>query len=294
MNRSAEIEGFHVCQLTLPKNNPICATNSKELELYTKNWNKILVKQRSYSERRFLNEVVGVSAAQGGRFLSLEDLHSMCDPSLQMQRPPKQLDLHKYRLISAGIDWGGGGTKEVSRTTLSIKGLRHDGKFELIYHKIYPLENPVHSIEDIYLAVSEFQVKVIGADAGGGSMPNALLRERFGYRFVFPFAYLRQNAPLVWDDVLYNGCYKVDRTTVIDTYSLNLKKDREVIYPNVNQCGALFKDMLNVHEETTKHGRKIWTRHPKMPDDSLHSQIYAWMALKIMTGDRSFLDRAKV
>jgi hypothetical protein len=53
-----------------------------------------------------------------------------------------------------------------------------------------------------------------------------------------------------------------------------LKKGDGIEYPRKEECRTLFNDVLAVHEEMTSTGKKIWNRHPKLPDDALHAQVW--------------------
>lgn len=292
-NPGADIHGFHIPQVILPENNPSTARNQKDFEEKLKNWKRILRKRDSgeYSETAFLNEVMGVSTEGGSRLFGLSELQALCDSQYVMGdgQPGPYWQPQRYRTIVGGIDYGGNGQDGVSRTVLTIWGLEYSGKFRLLYYKIYPVENPVHTFDDLCKRLRVFNVRAVGADANGGDLPNSMLRETFGHEFVKPIHYCTQKSILVWDDVLHQGCYKGDRSALIDNFALFLRRENQpIIYPPESASDPLFKDMLNVFEEVTRSGRKIWQRHPKMPDDALHSQVYAWVAMKLVVGDMTW------
>jgi hypothetical protein len=291
LNKAGELTGYHINQLILPENLPIVAKSQEDYDMRLSNWKRILRKLNSgeYSETAFLNEVVGVSTAAGARLLSLEELEELCDSSLELHETPSYgFNRNRFSLVYAGIDWGGNGKEGVSRSALSIFGLRPDGTQELLCHKIYPIENPLDSLNHMMQTLQSWQVHCIGADAGGGTLANPMLRQRFGFDNVYPISYGVQKAVLEWDAELYQGCYKTNRTSIIDNFALELKKIKKIKYPNKSYMQLCFKDMLALFEEETQAGKKIWQRHPKTPDDSFHSQVYAWTAMRIRTNNRKW------
>ena len=82
--------------------------------------------------------------------------------------------------------------------------------------------------------------------------------------------------------------YNADRTTLIDNYARQLLH-KQVIYPNLRQSQAAISDILNVYEEVTMQGRKVWRHSPTMPDDCLHAQLFGWFAWIILTQNYRFL-----
>lgn len=286
LNPSGTLSGFHINQLILPENSPITARNTEQFELRLENWKRILRKLRSgeYSEAAFLNEVVGVSTSSGARLLSLDELEQMCNPDVSLQERPNNPYIgSKYQLVYAGIDWGGNGKEGVSRSALSIFGMLPDGSQQMLYHKIYPIENPLDSIEHMIATMRGWNVKCIGADAGGGTLANPMLRKAFGWENVYPISYGNQKAVLEWDSVLHQGCYKANRTSLIDNFAMELKQLKKIKYARHADMETCFKDMMAIFEEETRTGKKIWQRHPRSPDDSFHSQVFAWTAMRVRT-----------
>lgn len=289
LNPGASINGFHIPQVILPENNALAWPDRETAEKALTRWHKIMRKLSSgeYSEATFLNEVMGVSTASGTRIMSLDQLMSMRGQHHNQRHPGPHWNKSNYRLIFAGIDWGGNGKEGVSRSVLTIFGLRYDGMLELLYYRIYPVENPLSSLEDMILMMRRYGVACVGADAGEGTLANPMLRREFGYENVYPIRYMAIKNVLEWDSVLHQGCYKADRTALIDNFAMFLKINdgKNLVYPAGEDAKPLFNDMLSIFEEVTRAGKKIWNRHPRIPDDGLHAQVFAWTAMKIRTED---------
>lgn len=279
--------GYHIPQLIMPDVNPITAPNQEEFDKRLRNWKQILMALESgeYSETTFLNEIIGVSTQAGASLFTYDELAGMCNAG-RSGSYDGAYDVTKYRLVTMGIDWSGGGLKGESRTACTVWGLRYDGQMDLLYFRRFPVENPLTSLYELKRIKARFGVKVIGADAGGGTLGNAILRQEYGHDKVFPFHYGNQRVPLLWDSLLHQGCYKTDRTTVIDEFSLQLKQSHvKFEFPREERCEQLFRDYLNVFESVTKAGKKVWERHAGQTDDLLHASVYGWLACRIATGD---------
>jgi hypothetical protein len=74
---------------------------------------------------------------------------------------------------------------------------------------------------------------------------------------------------------------------MIDNFLMFVKRGGTT-YPRAEQSRAAFEDMLNVYEEVTQQGKKLWRHAPSQPDDALHAQIFAWIGAKILTHDLEF------
>ncbi len=269
--------GYHISQLILPKNNE----NARR-------WYRILEKLEGYPEVQFNNEVLGISVAEGTRFITLKDLRNQCRPYAVSYPPPDymvkdvEIDIEGRREIYAGIDWSGAGEDGTSRTVLWIWGVvGSESALKTLYYRVFPKREPVLDIKDIVEICKKFRVKLIGADAGGGAHANSFLREAFGEARVVQFQYGS------YQQHFSKGANKIliDKTAAIDTFMTMIKRER-VYYPHKDQCEIPFNDTLNLHTEITKHGAgvRVWTRTPNTSDDCLHAQVFGWLASDIARG----------
>lgn len=188
-------------------------------------------------------------------------------------------------IACAGIDWSGGGTNGTSRTVLWIWGwVPLEQKLRTLYYKIYPGNNAVADVEDIVQHCSAYNVGMIVGDAGEGALPNSTMKSRFGQHRVSMVQYGANPVPCKWNGL---DRYLCDRTTLIDNYLMLLKR-KGAQYPPYEQMKEPIKDILNVYEEVTTSGRKVWRHSPSLPDDALHAQIFGWFAFKLMMTDLKF------
>ena len=158
-----------------------------------------------------------------------------------------------------------------------------------MFYKVYPGNNAVHDVKDIVSICLKYKVQLVVGDAGEGALPNSVLREGLGMHRVTQAQYGSQASPITWNNT---DRYTVDRTTVIDNYMLLLKR-KGVVYGPREQMQTAINDVLNVFEEVTASGKKVWRHSPQLPDDCLHAQIFGWLAWKIVSMDMKFYQPGK-
>lgn len=271
-NPHSTLQGFHVSQPMMPLNSEV-----------PKRWQRLLDKLERYSETRVKNEVLGVSDAIGARLISKEELEQLCE-NYNVYRQPSE-DRSLYSHIVAGIDWSGGGTGGVSRTVLWIWGITKEHLLKTLYFRIYPVTNPVSVIDDIAEVLINYSVSLVVGDRGEGHLANNLLGAKIGAHRVTQVAYGSQASPLTWNDK--GAFYTADRTCLMDNYFMVLKR-RGVIYPQLPLMAVPISDTLNIYEEVTKVGKKVWRHAPPNPDDCFHAQLFGWLAAKIVLMDLEF------
>jgi hypothetical protein len=269
----AEIKGFHISQPIMPLN----------VEEPTR-WKRLLSKLTRYSETRFKNEVLGVSDSIGTRIISVQELEALCQP-YDMYRAPPPDSLKSYVATVGGVDWSGGGTEGVSRTVVWVDGITRDHKLKTLYYRIYPVTNPVNILEDVAEVLSNYCVKFVVGDRGEGHLANNLLAQKLGTHRVLQLHYGSQAKPLTLNEQM--NCYSGDRTTLMDNFFMVLKRGG-VIYPSLQHMETPIKDTLNIYEEVTQLGKKVWRHAPTQPDDAFHAQLFAWIAAKVVMMDMNF------
>ena len=272
-NPKSTLAGFHISQLILPRNAEQPAR-----------WQRILTKLERYSETKFKNEVLGVSDALGSRLISKQELENLCQ-DYDVYRKPSTTNTQQYRYVVAGVDWSGGGSEGMSRTVLWIWGVTEDHRLKTLYFRIYPITSPVSIVDDVAEALQAHNVTLVAGDRGEGHLANDLLRQRLGGNRVTQISYGSQAGPLTWNEK--GGFYTVDRTCLMDNYFMVLKR-QGVIYPRLSMMTEPITDVLNIYEEVTTAGKKVWRHAPTQPDDCFHAQLFGWVAAKILLMDLQF------
>lgn len=291
MKAGAPIKGFHIPQPIMPENVPACWSHSDpEYSKAVERWQRLLFKMENWGDVKFLNESIGVSTSTGSRLLTKEILEGLCD-DYNMQRLPTPRAMEGVTRVVAGVDWSGGG-QEIkgsegllkSRTVLHIWG-EVEGRLKTLYYRVFPNGHATGWIDEIVELCNAWNVQMLCGDAGEGALANALLRQRLGDHRVLQARYMALSKPLEWNPATL--CYHIDRTTIIDNYATFLLH-KQAIYANIKDMTPAILDILNVYEETTQQGRKIWRHAPTQPDDCLHAQIFGWLAWRVLTQDLKF------
>lgn len=130
--RRFEHSGYHVPQIVLPQH---CEDSSK--------WQALLNYREgadNTTPSKFANEILGVPFDGSSRLITLTDLRKACTLPLDVTQiteitkwvEKKMLDGTYYDCVM-GVDWGGGGVKEESFTTIAIACLRYDKKVDIVF-----------------------------------------------------------------------------------------------------------------------------------------------------------------
>ena len=266
MVAKADFEGYRIPQLMVP----------------WRSWDEILLDYRRYPRDKFYNEVLGLSYDSGMRPLSWAQIQQCCHPQVTMHADM----LKKYRAaaygnhIYAGLDWG---TGENSYTVLAL-GMYVGAKFRIFYiHRFEGEEtDPVIQMDIICRTLKEFNVRIIGADYGGGFNANDRLVREFGVQRVQKYQYLgRCRKKVEFEPRLRR--WKVFRTEVMSDV-FNAIKRNQLEFPRVEEFREPFaQDMLNIFSEYNETLRMTQYSHGKdRPDDSFHAIVYCLLASMIM------------
>lgn len=291
------IKGFHVPRPIMPENVPAAWNDEQDKQRALQLWQeRVIMKMDSpppigYGEIKFANEILGISTASGERLLTEPLLLSLCQ-DYELSRLCTPQVLKGIKRTFAGVDWSGGGAEikgsegEVkSRTLLHIWGETADNKLKTLYYKIFPSGHCTGWVPEIVEIFRSYNCILGCGDAGEGQLANALLREALGQKKWLQVRYLSQSNPILWTPETL--AYHADRTTLIDNYAMFIKK-RNVIFANQIAMRPAISDILNVYEETTNAGRRVWRHAPTQPDDALHAQLFGWIAWKVASQDMRF------
>ena len=116
-----EFPGYHVPQIIMPMH---YADPEK--------WAVLLGKRSGVADNIFFNEVCGESYDTGAKLITITELRKACT-----NRPNSlaYADGHRGDYVQriCSVDWGGGGEKEISFTTVGVLGLKPDGKIDVLY-----------------------------------------------------------------------------------------------------------------------------------------------------------------
>lgn len=278
--------GFHVPQPIMPRK----VENPTE-------WAKLLTKMAEYSDAQFANEVLGVSAKIGERWVTHEMVRACCrnyDISCPL-RPENLQDIVRGadgRLrIYAGIDWGGEGSgvkSGASHTALWIWGQLPNGLLKALYFQLWPPGNAHQSLTEVIDTLRLIQPLVVGADAGMGQHANPIVMRALGRNVRYIAFQYNSSKNLVMDG---KDRILIDRTRAVDDFMLAIKNTR-LRLPRETYIDKPSRHFLAVHEHMTTPaagvGRRIWIKSPDVQDDYLHAAIFGKVAGMMESGNFGF------
>lgn len=258
-------EGFRIPQLMVP----------------WLDYNELLYNYNSYSRGKFYNETLGVSFDSGMRPLTMAQVRANCLDSIHMADVDKYQRLGLSSPIFAGIDWG---TGENSYTVLSL-GMYIGSKFRIFFVHRFTGEDtePERQLEKIADILRTFNVRIIGADYGGGHYPNDFLVRRFGRERVMKYQYAaRVNAKVRWEAKLSR--WIVHRTEVMSAIFNAIKRGTVFQFPRWAEFKDPYgQDMLNIFSEYNERIRMVMYGHTAgKTDDAFHSVLYCFLASMVV------------
>jgi hypothetical protein len=247
-----------------------------------RSWDEIWLDYGRYDRAKFYNEVLGISYDSGLRPLTRQQVKDCCHPDITMH--PEELEeyhqLGAGQPIFAGIDWG---TGENTYTVLSL-GTYVNQKFRVFYIHRFTGEDvdPEPQLAKIDEMISYFNVRLIGADYGGGFDRNDHLTRKFGPKRVHKYQYMaRGKKKILWNPQFRR--WQVVRTEVMSDV-FNALKRKQVDLPRWEEFEDPYaNDCLNIFSEYNSALRTIqYTHRPDRPDDAFHSILYLMLASMIL------------
>lgn len=239
-----------------------------------------------YSPAKLANESFGLATDLAGKAISVKEAMSCCNPEWKSYayKHPKACQL-THRIL--GIDWSVTGSDK-SYTVMSVIGVDHQGKIYNLYSEKMQGIHILTQVERAAQIFREWKCCMIGADRGVGVLQGQLLQKELGFDKVILINYVMAKLKLRWDK---QGLFlAADRTQAIDNVLMKVRLGRERFEtPCYELHETHWKDALNVFEEETMSGNRVFRHHPDEPDDWLHSVVFANIAYQFMTGDYEFL-----
>ena len=156
----------------------------------TDNNDGILDRMEEYSERRFLNEVMGVPFESGDLPISEDDIVK-CTEDYSLPRTvseeKKMAYEHRSNLIFGGLDWAMSSDEATSSyTKIGIFAYRH-GKLKLIHAEKFSGSlgmDPDARLRRIKELIDRYNIKVLGCDYGMGYNENQRLKKVYPNRII--------------------------------------------------------------------------------------------------------------
>lgn len=272
--------GFHLPQLIIP-----ARTKPKK-------WAELVEKAKNYSSVKLANEVFGLPVGAGGRPLSLKEAMLCCNPDRTEFDKGFPSDSRNILVTVLGVDWSVTGSDK-SYTVVSVLGYDYRGKGYLLYtQKLDGIDilEQVKRVEQLY---EQYKCSMIGSDRGVGVLQGQLMKQDLGDDRVSMINYVAAKVTLRWDrDGNY---YAGDRTSLMDTMFLKAKMGRDKIEtPSWNLMSPYWQDALNIFEEETMAGRRVFRKDADQTDDWFHSMVFANTAYMVVRGEFVYVEKDAV
>lgn len=272
--------GWHVPQFIMPFH-------------YTdaRNW-KIIVdaKNGSVSKRIFYNEILGESCDIGAKLVTETELRKASQLPVMMSYSTGRKVTSAYGFISLGVDWGGRGEDELSRTKAAVLGMRTDGRCDVLYAEdMSNMEDPGQEVARTIQLFHDFNCKVLAHDAAGtAGMRDVLLNHaRFPRNQIMPMSYVS-----AWskDLLFYHQAsdkikwphYSLDKTRSL-LLTTECIKHGFVFFPIWESMERFLRDFLALVEEKSESRRSgdvyLIRRAKGQCDDFAHAINFALMAV---------------
>ena len=242
-------------------------------------WETDIIYGYEHSPRaQFYNETLGISYDSGIRPITRMELIAACNDSVRMD----SRGLVKLRRLSLsqdvvmGIDWMGDSKSYTVITLMTRVGQTLQVFFT--YRCVGEYSEPKRQMDLIKDLVHRFNVKVIGADFGGGLYPNDDLIRTYGPHRVAIFQYVLRSKKKIWWNPQHRRFMVARHETMANIF--NAFKRRKIRLPNWKEFEDPHgKDILNVFTQYNKALSMLQYLHgPDSPDDTLHSILYATLA----------------
>jgi hypothetical protein len=270
--------GFHLPQIIIPARN----TPKKWRELRDK------VLNGGYSMQKVCNEVFGIASGVGGRILTMKEAMACCDPQRTQWDTKFPHDDRHIVCTVLGVDWSTTGSTK-SYTIISVLGYDFTGKCYLLYsQKLDGIDilDQVRRVEELY---TQFNCTMIGSDRGVGVLQGQMMKRHLGEDRVNMVNYVSAKHTLRWDKD--GQFFSADRTTNMDTMFLKAKMGADRFSsPAWSLTGDFWQDALNIFEEESHTGKRLYRKDEDLCDDWFHSIVFANIAHMVVKEEFVYQD----
>jgi hypothetical protein len=284
--RRWQFAGYHVPQIIMPMH---YGNHEK--------WEILLGKRAGRGNTPthvFYNEVCGESYDTGARLVTVTDLKraAVLPWRCSIEEGIKNLDSYIMRILA--VDWGGGGEKGISFTTMAVLGMLPDGKVDVIWgHKsLTPHDHP-REARMCLNALTRFKCAFIAHDyTGAGSLREQFINQS-GYPLdrILAIAYVRaaSGGILTFKPATPKhprNHYQADKARSLLLTCNQIKNGWlrffQYDYQNADEAGLMHDFLALVEEKAdSRLGKDIYTiiRDPHLSDDFAQAVNIGCLAL---------------
>ena len=263
--------GYHVPQVILPMH-------------YSQphKWASIIEARDEWSKAKYLNEKLGEACDVRVNLISKSDI--IAASSLPFDNDIKATTplLNNYLCRTMGVDWGGGGIKGESYTTMAIMGHKPDGGSDLLFGMRFA--NATDASDEAVMVLKYFRMfgcHLLAHDFGGAGAIRETLLIQFGFpiKQLFPAAYVCATSA---DMVTYKApvgtstraYYSVDKARSL-VLMCQLIRHKVLKFPRFETWKSLANDILSLVEDkrSLASGSDVYliTKKATQTDDFAHS-----------------------
>jgi hypothetical protein len=252
-------------------------------------WDELQEKVKHYQAGRLANEVFGLCSGIGLRILSIREAQACCNPLRTSWDTGFPEDDRRILFTVIGVDWAVSSSVNSAYTVVSVLGYDSQGKCFLLYSQKMDgvdILDQVQRVEELY---HKYKCSAIGSDRGVGVPQGQLMQRHIGQDRVNMINYVSAKHHLRWDkDGLF---FAADRTMNIDTFMFKAKAGiSKLETPCWNLTEQYWQDAMNVYEEESHTGKRLYRKDEGMVDDWLHSMVFGNIAAMILRGDFISID----
>lgn len=246
-------------------------------------WKELTRKLKNFPQQQFYNEVMGLAHERGANPLVDADLKKCCreDLGIMEVRPANRY----FDAFFAGIDWGAG---MGSYTVLSIVGM-HEGKVWVPYMRRFAPEKDEidFQVEECARIIARYGCSLVGCDWGGGYAQNKSLAMALSGQAdviqLYESGVKKRDISYQKDSRLYTMNRSMGLSMVIQGI-----KNQDYVLPRWSEFEQFAEDFTGVFEDWNRALRCTVYDHPDgIPDDCVHSLMFATVTLKVARGDRA-------
>lgn len=257
-----------------------------------KKWKELQDKIDMYNPQKLANEVFGLAAGMGGKILTQREAMLCCNPNKLEFDSEWPRDSRGIIQVSLGVDWSVTSAAK-SYTVITVIGSDLNGKTYVLYVERLNGIDILDQVRHVMYIANKFKAQIISSDRGVGVLQCQIMQNEFGRDKVAAINYVAAKTALRWD--AHGQYFAADRTMCIDSVIMKMKQGRDKFEtPSWDLTTPYWRDALSVHEEETRAGRRIYCKNPDLPDDWLHSVVFANIGLMILRKEFKYIEALEV
>ena len=272
------IVGFHLPQFSMSAN----TSKKKWGDLYEKIHNGI------YTPVKIANEVFGLATDLAGKSITMKEAQDCSDSERHHFDEAWPSDNRGILNVVVGVDWSVTGS-EKSFTVVSVLGYSADGKCHVMYVERFQGIDILKQVAQVLHLYVKYGANIIASDRGVGVLQVQLLQKELGHNKVLSVQYVTTKTKLKWNTP--GQFLAADRTQAIDNVVMKIRLGRTRFEsPRWELMERYWQDALNIYEEESASGNRLYRHHPDEPDDWLHSLVFGNIGYQFITGDYTFTE----